>query len=502
MPKITIRNADRLQHVAVSRLTLYLAAQIHAELGKVQTWLTTQVQQAADEDGNVSAAQVLPLLPVLDGKWRAFMTTYTALLQRAREQAADIAFTPLWHRNNALLPQPLTQFQEASFEPLSDDWRKLAQMWISRRNHALQVAQQRTYSDGLMLSQRIWRLDNGGLSSIRATLAQGMAERTSAVRLAQNLEQALGADMEMPRWAYARLNKMTASERAVDATGLLHDPAFSTQGVAYNALRLARNEIQYANHAVTSEIAQRFPGITGRKSVLSPAHPKLDICDEYAAGGPYGKDANFLPLHPQCVTPGQIVQAIRGAIPIEAVQVGDKVLTHFGRYRAVTAVWKRTHTGPVYRFKTAAGKFELTGEHPVSTVRGWINAVDLRVGDICHAVSFLDNIGVIKLDAIKRYHNYAGPVYNLTVDEDHSYTVNGHVVHNCMCRYEEVMMDPKVFAANVKGWLHGENAFLDDYVAWLGQRQPGPWVDTLPMLDVMALWLDGNVDAMAHSLQL
>ena len=71
-----------------------------------------------------------------------------------------------------------------------------------------------------------------------------------------------------------------------------------------------------------------------------------------------------------------------------------------------------------------------------------------------------------------------------------------------MCRYEEVMMDPKEFAANVKGWLHGENAFLDDYVAWLGQRQPGPWPATLPMLDVMALWLDGNVDAMAHILQL
>ncbi len=507
--KITPKNVDRLQHVAVSRLTLYMAGRSMALFGAYQTWLADQVRQANGNDG-LDALAILNLLPVAETRWRRVIGEYTALLQAARTQAADIAFTVLRVRNNAAFPQTLTRITEA-FTPATSDWMKLAEMWLQRRNYALQLAQQRTWSDGLNLSQRIWRLENGGMQRIRHTLAAGMANRTNAVDLANELERQLGANMDYPRWTEARLRSMTASERARSQDGLIRQNSanpFEERGISYNALRLARNEIQYGNHAVTSDIAQHFPGIVGRKSVLSLAHPKLDICDEYAAGGPYGKDANFLPLHPQCVTPGQMVQAIRGAIPIEAVQVGDKVLTHLGRYRAVTAAWKRTHTGPVYRFETAAGKFELTGEHPVFTVRGWVNAVDLRVGDICHAVSFLDNIGLIRLDAIKRYPDYAGSVYNLTVDDDHSYTVNGHVVHNCMCRYEEVMMPPKEFAANVRGWVQNDNNFLDDYVAWLGQRQPGPWpaaVDLVGALDLwltMRTWLDGNVDAMAHILPL
>lgn len=368
--KITPKNVDRLQHVAISRLTLYMAAQIHVMLGELQTWLLTQVRQATDTDGNVEMAQLSAMLPALDTKWHRIVGDYTTLLQRARTQAGDIAFTPLWQRHNAFFPTALDRIQEA-FTPSTNDWQQLAAMWLRRRNAALQVAQQRVWSDGLSLSQRLWRLDNGGLSQIRATIAQGMAERTSAVRLAQELELCLGADMDMPRWAYARLNQMTASERATDASGLLHDQVHRTQGVAYNALRLARNEIQYANHAVTSDIARNFPGITGRWVRLSPAHPKSDICDSVAAGGPYPKDYNDLPLHPMC-----------------------------------------------------------------------------------------------------------------------------------MCRYEEAMMDPKQFAANVRGWLQNDNDFLNDYVNWLGLRQLAPMPATLQALDAMALWLDGNVDAMAHILQL
>ena len=98
---------------------------------------------------------------------------------------------------------------------------------------------------------------------------------------------------------------MDASERAQDAKGLLRSasdvPPGGSAGISYNALRLARNEIQIANHAVASDIAIHSPWVTGRKVVLSPAHPQSDICDELAAGGPYDRTANFLPAHPQCL---------------------------------------------------------------------------------------------------------------------------------------------------------------------------------------------------------
>ena len=224
------------------------------------------------------------------------------------------------------------------------------------------------------------RLEQGGMQTIRNTIATGMAQRTSAVELAQQLEGQLNAGEDWPRWTRARLSKMDARERAQDAKGLLSSardvPAGGSSGISYNALRLARNEIQTANHAVTSDIAIHSPWVTGRKVVLSPAHPKSDICDEYAAGGPYESNANFLPLHPQC-----------------------------------------------------------------------------------------------------------------------------------LCRWEEVMMPAGDFTKQVRGWVAGENDFLDDYSSWLGQRSFSPIPEPLSiaaareLFEAMQMWLDGNVDAMAAVMQ-
>ncbi len=304
MPTITVRNADRLQHVAVTRLQLYVAGRVHALLYPFQAWLAKEVRDTADADGIADAGKLSGVLRSAAPRWKAVMGDYTALLSRARQQGGSIAFAPYLLRHNRYITAPVERLQEA-FTPTMDDWGKLAEMWLRRRNYALQVAQQRVYSDGLNLSQRIWRLEQGGMQTIRNTIATGMAQRTSALELAQQLEEQLAAGQDWPRWTRARLSKMDARERAQDTKGLLRTardvPEGGSAGISYNALRLARNEIQIANHAVTSDIAIHSPWVTGRKVVLSPAHPKSDICDEYAAGGPYDRTANFLPAHPQCL---------------------------------------------------------------------------------------------------------------------------------------------------------------------------------------------------------
>ena len=383
MSTVTIRNADRLQHVAVSRLTLYVAGRVHALLWPAQKALTDAIRGGADSDGMVGAAQAQAALATFEPKWRQFIGDYTALLSRAREQAGSIAYTPWRLRHNRYFVSPVERLQEA-FVPSADDYSQMVEMWMRRRNYALQVAQQRVYGDGLNLSQRIWRLDNGGMSQIRGTIAGAMSQRTSAWDLAERLEAQLNADQDWPKWSETRLYNMDARGRLAskeglwrnaaemragnpDVTGLLTPPA----GISYNALRLARNEIQAANHAVTSDIAQHFPGITGRKVVLSPAHPQSDVCDELAAGGPYEKTANFLPAHVQC-----------------------------------------------------------------------------------------------------------------------------------MCRWGEVLMPVRDFAAQVGGWVRGENDFLDDYGSWLGVRSFAPLPDVLAVAgevtEAMQNWLDGDVDTAAQ----
>ena len=314
MTPITLRTADRLQHVAVSRLQLYVSGRVHAILYPFQAWLLREVRDAADADGNADAGKLALVVNQADGRWRNAVANYVQLLTVARRAAGSIAFTPWRLKHNHFITGPIERIQEA-FEPTPDDYRRLVQMWQRRRDYALSVAQQRVYGDGFNLSRRIWRLEQGGMQQIRNTIAQGMAERTSAWDLARRLEGQLNAQQEWPQWSETRLRGLDARGRARSAEGLWRNPAeraaanadataqgLSPQGgISYNALRLARNEIQAANHAVTSDIAQNFPGIVGRDVVLSPAHPRHDQCDTAVSENPHPKGANFLPLHPQCL---------------------------------------------------------------------------------------------------------------------------------------------------------------------------------------------------------
>ena len=171
----------------------------------------------------------------------------------------------------------------------------------------LDAARERVYGDGFKLSQRIWRLDQESLERIRQVVYQGVADGSSAWQVAGQLEGVLGAGADCPRWTRSRLYRLTKSDIASgDRTGLYSGDECDAQGVSYNALRLARNEIQIAHHRATDEIMGRIPWIEKEQVMLSPAHPETDICDDVVGAGErgegiYPKGEILLPLHVQCL---------------------------------------------------------------------------------------------------------------------------------------------------------------------------------------------------------
>jgi hypothetical protein len=76
-------------------------------------------------------------------------------------------------------------------------------------------------------------------------------------------------------------------------------------GVRYAASRVARSEINNAFHATSIQQAAEKPWIEKMQWHLSSSHPKPDLCDAYAKGGPKGdglyapKDVPRKP-HPHC----------------------------------------------------------------------------------------------------------------------------------------------------------------------------------------------------------
>lgn len=287
------RSIHRQQQVALMRLQLRFTAETHRFYRAFYDDLVRIVNAAVDGDGMVSGNMLSGSMATIEQRWLQMTGSWVRMFERARVQAADLPIGAMVVMHNSLMP--------AVQEALTPAEAAFVQMWEQRRRRALETAAQRIYSDGFNLSQRIWRLQQDGLNDIRSTLALAMSERTSATRLARLLEPLLGAGQGCPRWAYARLYRMTPGERVVDGAGLLRGDECNSTGLAYNALRMARNEIQIAHHAVNDELFRIAPWVEGEKIRLSPGHAEVDICDEYASGGPYQPGEVTLPLHVQCM---------------------------------------------------------------------------------------------------------------------------------------------------------------------------------------------------------
>ena len=282
------------------RLQLRFTAETHRLYRALYDWLAGVVNKAADGEGLVDEASLLAALPTVEGRWLQTHRRWVQIFQRARSEAASIPFGSLVVMHNHYF-RPFEESRSLHESLTTEQVGALIRLWEQRRQRALDAAAERIYSDGFNLSSRVWRLENDGLNQLRRTLSLALAERTSAARLTQQLEPLLGAGRNCPRWAYRRLYRMTPSERAIDKDGLLQEGDCASSGLAYNALRMARNEIQIAHHRMTDEIFRAAPWVESEKVRLSPQHPKPDICDDYANGGPYQPGEVLLPLHVQCM---------------------------------------------------------------------------------------------------------------------------------------------------------------------------------------------------------
>lgn len=99
----------------------------------------------------------------------------------------------------------------------------------------------------------------------------------------------------------------------------------------------------------------------GRRGQLDPHLQRfIDGCTGYSPSR-HTDDALMA-----CVAPGALVTTLRGPVKVEDVLVGDRVLTHRGRFRRVTETMSRAYKGIAHRVRgTGNLAFTLTDEHPV-----------------------------------------------------------------------------------------------------------------------------------------
>ncbi len=164
--------------------------------------------------------------------------------------------------------------------------------------------------DGLDLSERVWRLNQGAKEALQRAIASAVIRGESATRAAQDLVlkgQSIPGDM-------AQLARGGQAGHMVKLADLLTS---RDGGEAWKAERVLRTELNRAHGEAFMGGAIKTPGFAGFRFLLSPAHPEPDICDLLAAQNIHGlgpgvyptRELTPWPAHPNTLSFLEIVFA-------------------------------------------------------------------------------------------------------------------------------------------------------------------------------------------------
>lgn len=157
-------------------------------------------------------------------------------------------------------------------------------------------------ADGLKLSDRLWRLSSGTLSDFQEVIRRNVVLGNDASRAALEF---MAKQEALPLELRANLGKDGVNHLA----GVVEQRLLSGPGNAYNnALRIFRTEINRAHGEAYQLGAGAHPEVVGMRFMLSPNHPRPDICDSLAeqdngmGPGVYKIGAAPWPAHPNTMS--------------------------------------------------------------------------------------------------------------------------------------------------------------------------------------------------------
>jgi len=161
-------------------------------------------------------------------------------------------------------------------------------------------------TDGLTLSDRIWKLEKHIWQRTDAIVLSGIARGQSAIDMAKELQRDI-LGITKPEQIPENLRWTTGISRSVRGRGTIH----------YNALRLARTEIANAYHEAEVMSATASRVVLGLKWNLSPAHGQYDVCDQLASQDVYGIGEGVYPpgSTPLCPHPNDMCFVTREIRP-------------------------------------------------------------------------------------------------------------------------------------------------------------------------------------------
>ena len=170
------------------------------------------------------------------------------------------------------------------------------------RDAAVSFVKNFVHSDGLQLSDRLWRLNRHAADAVGEHLKAVVGNGDDAFHAVMG---SMGSGADVPphiakAYDASRAGALRQSLREV-MTGS-PDPA-TGGGVVYQAERLFRTELIRAHGEAYMNMAFETEGVRGVRFMLSPSPPRHDICDTHASADLYGLGAGVYPTRESCPWP-------------------------------------------------------------------------------------------------------------------------------------------------------------------------------------------------------
>lgn len=227
-----------------------------------------------------------------------------AALKDLLRQVEDIVDT-LGQRRDALLADKLTQAADLGVRPYTLPGvaatgrpgqavlTSVAAMTVSQE--AVAFVQSFTAADGLRLSDRVWRLDQGAKEALSRSIGRAVVAGWDASRASA---QFMYSGQAVPLDVRSRLYAGKADALVRQADLLTGDG-----GEVWKADRVFRTEINRAHGTAYMAGAEKTPGFVGFRFLLSPRHPRPDVCDHFANQNLYGLGKGVYPSAKACPWP-------------------------------------------------------------------------------------------------------------------------------------------------------------------------------------------------------
>lgn len=308
LEKVPLGRLYQASFKAVIRAQMFFTGWTHELFGDFTDRARGLILREGGNDGLIDSVGAYTVQAELLKRWGDVFDDWSRMFNRVRVEAGSIPFGVLAVAHERLVREAVVSIRAEEHRPTRPALQERVEdgVFSPQLSLLLNAARDITYGDNLNLSARIWRVDREARDGIANVLLRGVTNQSSAWEIARELEEFLGANQDCPRWTSTRLYGRTKKQIAQgDTTGLVSRPC-DGRGVSYNALRLARTEIQKIHSLATDRIMAAQPWVEKEQVHLSEAHPEPDICDDIVAGGEGGKGIypvgeQSLPFHPNCL---------------------------------------------------------------------------------------------------------------------------------------------------------------------------------------------------------